>query len=373
MAEDTNPLISAFQAAANATAPAPEPAPSLVPEIPSAVPLSQDAPPAQPADPTAFDSPIDALYKKYSEQPEADKYPDPDALKNETPEARARWGELRGELKTYQTRAQELESKIAEYEAKLADTNKLSVTPELENKVKTYEQKVAEYERELSIARVEATTEYKQAVTEPSAEIFEAVSAIAGAYQIDEEQLANALIEGDVKKQNAMLSELLDGVSERDRARVYRLADDMGMVISKDREIREKASTAWEEVQAREQAAKESAERQRLLSFKTETENVFDLFGEKKINSLGFDLNSLKEQALKVDLDRVDAKTKAYAAAAGTMLPEAIKAITSRDSRIRELEATIARMTRSTPGADAGAASTAAPVTNPVSSFLFGS
>jgi hypothetical protein len=360
MAEDTNPLISAFQAAANATAPAPEPAPSLVPEIPSAAPPSQEAPPAQPVEPTAFDNPIDALYKKYSEQPEADKYPDPDALKNETPEARARWGELRGELKTYQTKAQELESKVAEYEAKLADTNKLSVTPELENKVKTYEQKVAEYERELSIARVEATTEYKQAVTEPSAEIFEAVSAIAGAYQIDEEQ-------------NAMLSELLDGVSERDRARVYRLADDMGMVVAKDREIREKASTAWEEVQAREQAVKESAERQRLLSFKTETENVFDLFGEKKINSLGFDLNSLKEQALKVDLDRVDAKTKAYAAAAGTMLPEAIKAITSRDSRIRELEATIARMTRSTPGADAGAASTAAPVTNPVSSFLFGS
>jgi hypothetical protein len=374
---DTNPLIEAMSRAADAAfAPAPAEPPSF-PDIPSAgnpEPAQQDTTPPVPDG----DTPFDTLFRRQTEaqnQTQADdRFPDADALADQlkTPEAKAKWGELRKEHATYRTKAQELEAKVAEYEVKFAEASKMSVAPELENKVKTYEQQIAEYEKELAVARVEATREYRELVTQPSTDILDAAASLASSYEIDEQRMADAILESDPKKQSAMLGELLDGMSERDRARVYRLADDMLYVISKDQELRNKASTAWEEVQAREKAAAETSARQRLLELKSATDDVFGLFEQKKLNDLGIDLATAKEAAYKSDLDNADARTKAWAVAAGNILPGTIKALAEKTQRVRELEATVARLTRATPGAAAGSAPDSTPVTNPVAGFLFG-
>lgn len=373
---ETNPLIDAMSRAADAAFAPPPQAPSPLPDIPDMTPppAAQDQTPAVPDG----DNPFDTLYRQQTEArntpPESDPFPDAEALADQlkTPEAKAKWGELRKERETFKTRAQELEAKIAEYETKLAENSKMSVNPELENKVKTYEQQVAEYERELAISRLEGTREYKELVTQPSTDILDAAGALASSYEIDEQKMFDAILEPNPKRQSDMLNDLLEGMSERDRSRVYRLADDMLYVAAKDKELREKASTAWEEVQAREKATAEASERQRLLTLRQETDMVFKLFEDKKIGSLGFDLNAIREKALQTDIDSSDPRTKAFAVAAGNLLPEAIKALASRDARVRELEATVARLTRTTPGAAAGSAPDNTPVTNPVSSFLFG-
>jgi len=360
MTDILNPIEAAFQAA-------------------SATPPPVDATPESVAAPAEL-SPFEALAAKYKDIPDADppavsdKFPDAEALGEalKTPEAKAKWNELRNENKTFETKVKDYEAKIAEYETKLADASKLAVSTELENKVKGYEEQVQKYEQELAISRVEATKEYKELVSSPTEAIMSAAESLAKHYKIDEQKLADALIEGNTARQNSLLEDLMDGMSERDRSRLYRLADDMGMVVAKDAELRERASTAWEEAQSRMQAETEAGERARLLSLKTATEKVFDLFGSKKLDAYGVDLKSVKEAALSSDIDRASPEVRAYAAAAGNMLPDVLKAIASKEARIKELEGTVAKYTRATPGASAGTASGSADsATNPVAKFLF--
>lgn len=334
-------------------------------------------------------TPFEALAAKYKEIPDADppanatpetpvtddKFPDAESLSEtlKTPEAKAKWNELRSEKKAFETKVKEYEAKVAEYETKLAEASKLAVSTELENKVKSYEEQVQKYEQELAISRVEATKEYKELVSSPTEAIMSAAESLAKHYKIDEQKLADALIEGNTTRQNALLEDLMDGMSERDRSRLYRLADDMGMVVAKDAELRERASTAWEEAQSRMQAETEASERNRLLTLKNATEKVFELFGSKKLDAYGVDLNSVKEAALSSDIDRAAPEVRAYASAAGNMLPTVLKALADKEARIKSLEETVAKYNRATPGASAGTASgTAEGSTNPVAKFLFG-
>lgn len=366
MTDILNPIEAAFQAASSSPPPV-------------------DATPETVTTPEM--TPFEALAAKYKDIPDAeapaapaaaddsaDRFPSSEAFADslKTPEAKARWDELRTERKTYETRAKELEAKVAEYETKLAEASKLAVSTELENKVKSYEEQVQKYEQELAISRVEATKEYKELVSSPTEAIMSAAEALAKQYRIDDQKLVDALIEGDQNRQNSMLEDLMDGMSERDRSRLYRLADDMGLVVAKDAELRERASTAWEEAQSRMQAETEAGERARLLTLKAATEKVFELFGSKKLDAYGVDLKSVREAALSSDIDRAAPEVRAYAAAAGNMLPDVLKALATKEARIKELEGTVAKYTRATPGASVGtAAGTADSSTNPVAKFLF--
>lgn len=369
---DTNPIAAAF-GMTEATPPPSDAAAAIVAENSQPSPFEilaekfkdigadADANPGQPE--TPVDTPAGA-----------DKFPDAEALGEslKTPEAKAKWNELRNEHKTFETKVKEYEAKVAEYEAKLAEASKLAVSTELESKVKTYEEKLKTYEQELAISRVEATTEYKQLVSEPAEALSAAASALASRYQIDEQKVLDALVEGDAKRQNALLDEIVDGMSERDRSRLYRLVDDMSAVVEQDKALRERASTAWEEAQARAQAETEAGERQRKLSLTTATEKIISLFETKKLDAYGVDLAAVKAASLESDIDRASPEVKAYAAAAGNMLPNVLKALASKEARIRELEASVAKFTRATPGASATETVNAALGANPVSNFLFG-
>ncbi len=382
---DTNPLLAAFTAAAAMSAPpvgtqAPVTAPPETTQTVSADPVVPAA--AAPADdyrgpfdflddPKKADEPAKPEEKVTADATAADT-PDasgefPEDIPDATPAAKAKWGELRKALKEAQTKA-------AEFEAKAKEPIKDPMATALEAKVKEYEAKVKEYEGELAITRVEATPEYKAVVTEPLNAIIKAAEAVAGAYKADASSLIEALTEVDPAKQTKMLEEVVDGMHERDRARVYRMADDAAAVYAKDMELRERADTALAEVEARRKAESEQSEAQRKLTHRSATQKVWEAVAAK-VPDLGVDMAKLGADVVNQDFFSATPETLGYAASASVILPHAVKAITARDARIKELEAAVAGLRKASPSAANTSSSAGTPPSslNPVAQLLFSS
>lgn len=371
MNTDTNPLIQAFSAAMAAEAETPqEPTTPAVPTeaTPAAPP---ETAPATPTDGPLEGTPLD-MFKQAAEAsaapPEdkpanpADKFPE---SIDEKPEAKAKWGELRNELR-------EAHQKLSEYEAKLNSAPKDDVYKALETRVAEYEGKLSEYEQELAVARVEATPEYKQLVTHPLNSIIETAESIAAVHKIEPNALIDALSEPDPVKQEKQLADLLEGVPERDRMRVYRMADDAAVIAAKSEELRARADAALSEVEARQRAEAEKQSQQRLLQQRQAAQKVWGLV-KAKTPDLGVDLGSLEKNVVETNLLDAEPDAIAYAASASVILPYAVKALAQRDARIRELEKAVGALKSATPGSQPGGTGEQQPTLNPVAKFLFAS
>lgn len=273
---------------------------------------------------------------------------------SDAPAAKAKWGELRKELAAARAKAQELESKVR---------------PELESKLETYEKKVSEYERELAISRIEATPEYKATVTAPLEQIIVSAEALAKHYKVDAGRLVDAFAEMDPAKQTEVLGDLVDGMSERDRARIYRMADDAAAIYQKDEEIRANAATTLSEVEARQKGEAEKTERARSESLKKATDRVWKMVVERTPD-LGVDLGVLRKDVMSVDPSKATPDALAYAASAGALLPHAVKALAAKDARIKELEGAL-KSYRKSSESGGSSAPTDSPSNNPIMRALF--
>jgi transposase-like protein len=214
-----NPLSAAFDAALNkgddsAGTPASDfisstlallDAPDVPAVEPDAEPAAAEPAAAEPADPLAA---ID------------DAFPDLDD--KSTPIARERWGDLKKELKQERSAVRAMREELEQLKQK-------SLYDPAE--VDTLKKQVEEYNKELAVHRIEATTEYKQAIDEPLRTIGEAAASVARRYEIDQDTLFDALSMPDESNHQKMLTDLVDGMSDRDRLKIYQMADDTLLLL----------------------------------------------------------------------------------------------------------------------------------------------
>jgi hypothetical protein len=367
---DTNPLLSAFTAAAGT----PEPAADTTVASTDTAQI-QDTPDSGDSSSSPFD-----FFLNQTKQPAANEVqdtpePTPEAAADtedfpETitgaPEAQAKWGELRKELK-------EARARVAEFEAEngTPDTKQqIQAAAALEKQVREYEAKMQEYERELSISRVEATREYKALVEEPLNAIVNSAEKVAAAYNVDANELINALTETDPKRQTQMLDELVEGMSERDRARIYRMADDTAAIYETDAGIRARAAEALSEVEAQQQAEAQYYAEQRAAENFEATTRVWDMVTER-LPDIGVDYAALKNDVFASDFDAATPEARSYAASASVVLPHLVKAMAEKDARISELERALGGMRKATPSSPAGNAASPQRSQNPIAGMLF--
>ena len=136
-------------------------------------------------------------------------------LGNASESAKNAFASMRKDLKAERERASALEAKIAELEKSRAETDPEEVTH--------LRQLNEEYERELQVARVEATQEFKEAVIAPLSKIRESVGAIATKYELSEAEIMNAFTEADANTRTDKLSDLAAGMNDRDKFSLYDL------------------------------------------------------------------------------------------------------------------------------------------------------
>lgn len=177
--------------------------------------------------------------KKAEAKPDADD--EPPAEIAATDKAKNAWAEQRKALKEERRRREELEAKIAELEKRSTD-----VAPD---EVKALRETVDAYERELQIARVEATKEFKDAVAVPRERINKQLETFAKKYEFREADARVAFAEADPEKQTELLVEMASGMNDRDRFRFYEMAEEWQKVEGIANKVRNNAKLALEKIQ----------------------------------------------------------------------------------------------------------------------------
>jgi len=268
---------------------------------------------------------------------------DSDEVKNMSAAAGAKFKELKNELK--------------EYKAKLAEATKLieeakSASPVDSEEVESLKTKLAEYEQEIAVTRVEATPEYKRAVIEPTQAILDAATTLAERYKIDARKLVNALREESAAEGSDALTELAGDFSERDRVRLYRMADDLSDVSRRRDYLRENASKAYEEQQAKKEAEEAMMEK----SYREKTAQIAakiwtETFSEHPVLTQMDKavMEEVRGAASEADLLDSSVEERVYAVYAGVALPHVIKQFEAATNKVVELEKALGKYKKASP------------------------
>lgn len=265
-------------------------------------------------------------------------------------DAKARWGRLRKEL--YAAR-DELKA-LKESEGPKPDA---AAQVEIEKLRKDYEaasERLQKYEKELAISRVEATPEFENAVTKPLESIINAAEKLAEANEVDSDRLIAAISETDQKRQSELLTDVVDGMSERDRARVYRMADDTAAILRKEEELRSNADQALQEVETRKQQEAEATRLQHQKAVASAVDKVADMLAARLPHIEGLDMSSLIEEAKSTDFSRSSPDAQGYSIVAGATLPQLVSSLRQQQSRIQQLEQELQSIHKATPTAGGG-------------------
>jgi hypothetical protein len=249
-----------------------------------------------------------------------DEFPDLDD--KATPQARERWGELKKELKQERSAVRSMREELEQLKQKsLYD-------PE---EVETLKKQLEDYDKELAVHRIEATKEYKTVIEEPLGVIGEAAASIARRYEIDQETLFDALATENEAEQQKLLSDIVDGMSDRDRLKVYQMADDTLLLLRRRAEMKQRSHEAMQELDLRQKQTAEREQAERKRTYSSHMEKLFEAL-EDKLPFHQLDpnetkasvLSKLKQDALASDIGEAGLDVQAYSAAAVVILPRLI-------------------------------------------------
>jgi hypothetical protein len=268
-----------------------------------------------------------------------------------TPKAAHRFQQLKAELKQTRSELEELRQDRVVKESKLQELSGLADAKnyeELEAKVRTYEQKQM-------LTDLESTQVYKDAVAEPINRLVEGARDIAEKYGVDSDALLDALAMDDETAQEEALSDLLAGASDRDKARVYRIVEDLTPIFAKRAELYANVAEALSEAKLveEERTNLQAAERAR------ERTNVTGVVAKRIAEKVpfittfaGVDLAKLSEAASAVDPAAISPVDGAYNALSGKLFPVFVREYASLQKELDNLTTRLAAYERAEPGAE---------------------
>ena len=209
--------------------------------------------------------------KKAEPKAEADDEPPVDIAA--TDKAKNAWAEQRKALKDERRRREELEAKVADLEKRTTD-----VAPD---EVKQLRETVDAYERELQVARVEATKEYKDAVVVPMDRVKKNLETFAKKYEFREADALVAFAEADGEKQTELLVDMASVMNDRDRFRFYEMAEEWQKVQGIREKVVNNAKLAMEKIQVHHQEQQKAFVEQRQKQYRGSLEKIWSEVSEK--------------------------------------------------------------------------------------------
>lgn len=340
---DPDPPAADETPAGETEKPAEDDTPAKEPEKPA-----EDEPEKPPvAEDEEDENPFDVAEKPDSEKAaDDDKEPDKPASSDD-------WSRLRESRNRYKAEAAERESLLREKEAEVAELKaKAARTAELEEKLKVFD----EQEKELAVARVESTREYKETIEAPLKAIGEQVDILATSNEGDVSAVHRMLVEPDPAKQRTMLKEITSGWDEIDRLDLKKMAEDARTILDKQDAMRTNAHAAAKEreqiasqreVETKEKSRKEfiNATGEVVKSIREKVPFIPLAEGETEDDRY----SSLAQKVVQVDFESQTPRAKALAVASTFALPQAVKTIAAKDKEIAELKEALAKSSKSKP------------------------
>jgi hypothetical protein len=282
---------------------------------------------------------------------------DDDIPKSLSPKAADHFKAIKAAKAAAEARAAELEAKLKEVES--APKPDSQQAESLQEAIKEREAKIAEYEKELSVSRIEATPEYKEAVVKPLAAIMEVAEKIANKYEVNPKRLMAILEEADADRQGELIEEVASSFKERDRVNLYNLADDFSAVLAERDAMREKASEILATREKEAQAIEARKATESKANWDKTTKKVWEALKAKVPLPLQGDELAAAEKAIieevsSTDFSALSDDLKAFAAFSGATIPHIVKQNKALEAKVSELETMLKKYRTQTPSSDAG-------------------
>ena len=160
-----------------------------------------------------------------------------------TPKAASRFKKLKAELKASTDELDALRQQASETDSKVKELTGAAEA----NDIEALQEKLAKYESDKMFTNLEDTEVYKLSVTEPLDKLIDTTREIAEKYDISPDDLVDALAIQDSTEQDETLGELLSDATDRDRAKVYRVIEDISPILDKRASMMENAEEALNE------------------------------------------------------------------------------------------------------------------------------
>ena len=241
-----------------------------------------------------------------------------------TPKAANRFKQLKSELKTSVSELEQLRQKQVEYESQIKELTGLAESQDVEQ----LQTKLAEYEKKQMFSDLENTSAFKQAVTEPLNQLLQQSEQIAEKYDVTVESLLDIFSLTSPEEQQEQLAELLPNANDRDKAKIYRIMEDMEPIFERRAKLFEQSGEALAEAKLLEEQARNAEAGERLKLRQNVTRNVVERV-EAKLPFLkgieGLDLSAVREKAASVDPTAVHPVDFAYNAVSAQILPAVVR------------------------------------------------
>tara|TARA_R100001510_G_C7656636_1_gene216882 strand:- start:8163 stop:9374 length:1212 start_codon:yes stop_codon:yes gene_type:complete len=253
-----------------------------------------------------------------------------------TPKAANRFKELKSELKTSRSELDELRQLTKEQTSKLEEMSAM-----VENKdIEALQEKLASYEQDRAFNDLESTEAYQQAVSEPINEILDAASSVADHYDVNPDILIDILALENAEDQDTALEEYFPNMSTRDKAKIYRMIEDIDPILKQREEMFENIDVALNEAKALEEERQKADLAERVQLRQNVTKNVVNRVKEKLPFLSGLDdvnLSEIQEKAAELDPTVVHPVDFAYGAVAAELLPKIVRQYFSSQKEVEAL------------------------------------
>lgn len=334
------------------------------------VPTAETAEPTEGKENTGFSAAQLLGLRPADEEPTEDAAPAEDAIETDdqidssvpdtitTSKERNAWVNLRRKERDQRKRIAELESRAMELEASAKTSD-----PE---EVAALKAEVERYDREVSIARVEATRQFRDAVVAPMERVEAAADQFATKYEISKGDLMKALADDS----NDALTDLAADFNERDRLRVYALAEEHTRVQKARQVILDNAKEARTRIEAREaQEATAAAESRKAVeaearaTYRAKLEKELPFFRKSDgADAWNKQIDDVEAFASTADLDSMPAGDRAaviYRAALATPMYQLLTTLQAEHQAALDK---LAKYQKASPGVGSGARTSEATV-----------
>jgi len=241
-----------------------------------------------------------------------------------TPKAANRFKELKTELKANRSELEQLRQQTKEYESKIQELTGL-----VENKdVEKLQEKLAEYEQNQILTNLEQTEVYKEAVANPLAELVSRADEIADKYDVDPDTLIDIISLDDPDAQEEQLAELLPEASDRDKARIFRIMEEIDPILDRREKLYENAEAALDESMRLEEQRKAAQAAENAQFRQNVTRNVIERVQEKLpfLKGIdGLDMQAIQQRAAETDPSVLHPVDHAYNAVSAQVFPTIVR------------------------------------------------
>jgi DNA repair exonuclease SbcCD ATPase subunit len=270
-----------------------------------------------------------------------------------TPKAANRFKQLKEELKGSRSELEQLRQLSIEQEAKLQELSAIAENKDIEQ----LQSRLAEYEQERMFTNLEQTTAYQEAVTKPLASLMEQADQIADKYEIDGNSLIDVLALDDADMQDEKLSELLPNASDRDKARIYRIIEEINPILERRKVLFDNVEEAAKEAALLEETRQKQELAERAQLRHNVTRNVVERITEKLpfVKTIdGIDINAIQTKAASVDPTVIHPVDFAYNAVSAQLLPTIVREYVGLRKEIEALTDKLAEYETAEPSISSG-------------------